>query len=153
MTIIKLNTFGMDKVRIRPITKKDISKLARLEQKTFRDASLGTVRAMLEDAFSKTIPGASLMAEDSKGNVMGGIFVEKKITWMPKCAYIVSFFVDEKWRGKRVGAALMNGCVSALKKNGIQNITVQVSPTNNRAIEIYEKYGFKLFRLAYLKTV
>jgi putative acetyltransferase len=108
---------------------------------------------MLEDAFSKTIPGASLIAEDREGNTIGGIFAEKKITWMPRCAYIVSFFVSDKWRGKGVGRRLIEECVSALKKKGIRNITVNVSPTNKKAIGVYEKYGFKLFGLAYLKKI
>ncbi|MGG4219330.1 GNAT family N-acetyltransferase [Paenibacillus jamilae] len=51
--------------------------------------------------------------------------------------------LKEFW-GYGIGTNLLKESISWADSNGIQKITLQVLETNNKAIELYKKYGFEI---------
>lgn len=49
--------------------------------------------------------------------------------------------VDPGWRGRGIGAALMNDCLALARLRGIKSMHLEVRSTNN-AIQLYQKAGF-----------
>ncbi len=50
--------------------------------------------------------------------------------------------IDEAWRGRGVGSALMERAIEWARATGAHKITLHVYPHNAAAIALYEKYGF-----------
>ncbi len=55
------------------------------------------------------------------------------------------FAVQEKYRNRGIGTALMEGLFVELKEKGYKKISLSVSKTN-RAVRLYRKLGFELFK-------
>jgi len=65
---------------------------------------------------------------------------------------ILRIYVDSKWHGKHVGAALMDKAIEIGRLGGFKTLWLGVWEKNLRAQSFYHKYGFKktgshLFRL------
>lgn len=54
---------------------------------------------------------------------------------------IVNVCIDEKYRGKGIGKLLMSHCVD---EYGAENIHLDVISSNNAAVALYKKFGFKI---------
>ena len=53
-----------------------------------------------------------------------------------------AMMVDSDWRGRHVGSALLQACVSWARERGCHKITLQVWPHNTSARALYTKFGF-----------
>lgn len=56
-------------------------------------------------------------------------------------AELLLLAVDPGWRGRGIGAALVNECLSNARGMGIKSMHLEVRSTNN-AIQLYSKMGF-----------
>lgn len=54
--------------------------------------------------------------------------------------------IDTKYEGKGYGTFLLTETINELSNSGIKKIFLEVRSKNNRAISLYEKNGFKLYR-------
>ena len=63
--------------------------------------------------------------------------------------YIGLMYVDERFRGNRIGGMIIEALADWFKGIGISDIRVQVYDENVNAVEAYRKYGFK----DYFKTM
>jgi RimJ/RimL family protein N-acetyltransferase len=61
----------------------------------------------------------------------------------------IGMLVLDGWRGKGVGSALMVAAIDWARANHLHKVTLQVWPHNERAIALYEKFGFE--REGYLR--
>ena len=61
----------------------------------------------------------------------------------------IGMLVLDGWRSKGVGSALMRACIDHAREAGLHKLTLQVWPHNERAIALYEKFGFE--REGYLR--
>lgn len=52
-----------------------------------------------------------------------------------------------------MGKVLIEASLAALKKEGYENVSLTVALDNEKAISLYEKEGFKPFRMLYLKEL
>ena len=52
--------------------------------------------------------------------------------------------VDKSWRGKGIGNLLIEDMILSAKCKNLQNITLEVNENNAVAINLYNKYGFKV---------
>ena len=138
-------------MRIRRITRVDLKPLARLNTETFPGTDERCALRVFRDCFKNRVPGACLLAEEN-GRVVGGIFVKRKLTFREKGAHVESFFVDKRRRGKGVGRKLLEKAFAAAKKAGIETLSLTCAKENRAARRLYEKLGFKPFRMYYLKT-
>ena len=67
-----------------------------------------------------------------------------------KKAYLMGVSIAKEMRGRGKGTTLMQKSLRALKKEGIEEVELTVSPDNSAALKIYsEKFGFvtKEYRL------
>lgn len=55
----------------------------------------------------------------------------------------LGIFVKEKWRGRRVGTALLGLCLRELAERRIRRVQVSVDGNNLGAIRLYRKYHFE----------
>ena len=147
---------AIEKIKIREYEKGDFIYTKRLmEQLT---ASVN--REFEETRWKKHISirlstgvGGMLMAVDEDNHCFGMAFVE--IRTKPtgqyyqhhprtdKYGYITNVVVDEKWRGKGIGARLIKGGIKRLKEAGIDIIRINVREDALEAKKLYEKIGFK----------
>lgn len=58
-------------------------------------------------------------------------------------AHITTIAVKPELKRKKIGEALLNRIIEDCYKNEIKYITLEVRASNNPAIKLYEKYGFK----------
>lgn len=137
-------------IKIRNITKEDLEILAKLNASIFKDTSKKQALGVFTNYLKKGIPDACLLAQEN-GNIIGAVFAEEKKTFYPNSSHIKSIFVKEKWQGKGIGRQLIEKCLDALEKAGMKNVSLSVDPKNRSAVSMYWKYGFKKFRVLYLK--
>ncbi len=64
----------------------------------------------------------------------------------PNEIYIEAVAVNELCRGKGIGTKLLDALFVFSKEKGYKTITLEVIDTNLRAIELYEKIGFKIVK-------
>lgn len=60
-----------------------------------------------------------------------------------KVAILEDMIIDEKYRGKNIGASLLEYSINSSKKNGCKRITLLTDDTNLSAHKFYNKMGFK----------
>jgi ribosomal-protein-alanine N-acetyltransferase len=57
-------------------------------------------------------------------------------------AEILNLFVLEKYRGHKVGSRLLQEVLDVCQDSDIENITLEVRPSNIAAIALYKSFGF-----------
>ena len=57
--------------------------------------------------------------------------------------HITNVAVDLDYQGQGMGRKLMEKLVEAVKPLGVDSMTLEVRPSNTRALALYEKLGFK----------
>lgn len=57
---------------------------------------------------------------------------------------IINIFVDKLFRKQKIGYKLLNKVIEEGIKLNVKNITLEVDETNNPAISLYEKVGFRI---------
>lgn len=62
-----------------------------------------------------------------------------------ECLEIARIYVYEAYQGKKIGATLMQFVIDLAKVKGIKIIWLGVWEFNPKAIQFYEKWGFKVF--------
>lgn len=70
---------------------------------------------------------------------------EIHVNWRPA----LFFSVDEKYRGKGIGTELLNYVKDFGKENNCTDLYLTVNEENKDAINLYEKFGFKVKSIAY----
>ena len=56
---------------------------------------------------------------------------------------MMNFCVDPIYQHKKIGSELLNYTINYLKDLGVKTILLEVRISNDKAIKIYEKFGFK----------
>lgn len=82
-----------------------------------------------------------------------GEIKEKKHRVYNKEGYIQDWFVDEKFRNKKIGSSLFNTLVNEFKKQDCTHITVDTFVENKKAIDIYHKMRFNDRLLTFYKKI
>ncbi|NJE05305.1 ribosomal-protein-alanine N-acetyltransferase [Thermococcus sp. M36] len=122
-------------VVIRPAKLFDIPDIVRIERESFREEyPRGVFLVFLENN-----PETFLVAEHSGrvvGYVMGYLRPDLE-------GHIMSIAVDPAYRGKGIGSALLTEVIERLIKKGARYIGLEVRVSNERAIKLYESFGFR----------
>ena len=139
-------------MRIRKIREEDLRVLAALNAEIFNDNTEEQTLVTFKDAWGRKIGNACLVAEENQ-EIIGAIIIEKKVTFLKKSSGITSFFVKKEWQGKGIGRKLMESALAVLKESGYKNVSLTVELDNEKAVSLYEKEGFKPFRMLYLKEL
>ncbi|ASJ10483.1 ribosomal-protein-alanine N-acetyltransferase RimI [Thermococcus sp. P6] len=122
-------------VVIRPAKLFDIPEVVRIERQSFREEyPRGVFLVFLENN-----PDTFLVAEYSGkiiGYVMGYLRPDLE-------GHIMSIAVDPAYRGNGVGSALLEEAIERLIKKGARYIGLEVRVSNEGAIKLYERFGFR----------
>jgi len=57
-------------------------------------------------------------------------------------AHLLNVAVSRDWQGQGLGRLLVNQAVALSRGLGMESILLEVRPSNVRALEIYQRYGF-----------
>jgi len=102
--------------------------------------SADVVEEMISDAL-KEQPDGIFVAETGR-RVVGFAIVMHRI-WF-NVSYLDYIQVKMKWTGKGVGHKLLEKCVDWSRQKGARIIYTETGSDNERAIEFYQKHGFKI---------
>ncbi len=98
----------------------------------------------------KTSPESFIVAEKD-GKIVGYImcrieygFSNFKRFSLSRKGHIVSLAVLEDHRGNGLGKSLISSATEALKQKGCNEVYLEVRVTNDEAVSIYKKLGFKI---------
>lgn len=69
--------------------------------------------------------------------ISGKVVVDRKVM------FIESLAVDERYRSKGIGRALLDRAKEICEETGCNSLELQVNARNTKAWDIYKKYGFR----------
>ena len=122
-------------VTIRPARLFDIGEIMRIERESFREAyPRGLFLVFLENN-----PETFLVAEYN-GKVIGYVMAYLRPDLE---GHIMSIAVDERYRGNGIGSALLTEAIDRLIARGARYIGLEVRVSNEKAIKLYERFGFR----------
>ena len=104
-----------------------------------RDAIATEPPVDLEDraaSLARTVDGSAVA--EAGGRIVGMIRVEPSRHGFGD----LGMLVDESWRGRGVGSALVREAIDWSRSRGLHKLCLEVFPTNAAAIALYRKCGF-----------
>lgn len=120
---------------IRQMTTDDINDIIIGEEKIFGE-SLGYDMLYSELTLN---PYAYYFVLEIDGKINGYIG-----TWIdPDHAEIVNFYIDEKYQGLGFGSMMLEFFIELCDSCNVPNISLEVRDHNEKAIRLYESFGFK----------
>lgn len=121
-------------LHIEPGQAGDAGALARIHAKGFyRGWSAGEFTAFLEDKHTPVY-----VACDAKRQIAGFALIRLAADE----AELLTIAVDPKWRGKRVGHALLKAVFDDLMLSPARRMFLEVSEDNGAAVKLYGRQGF-----------
>lgn len=132
-------------ILIRKATVEDVPAMMRLvhelaEFEKLPHEVLNTEAQMKEEGFGNHPAFEALVAEVG-GKILGmSVFYYSYSTWKGRSIYIDDIIVNESFRGKGIGRALMEGTIQIAKETQVGKLHWQVLDWNEPAIRFYEKY-------------
>ena len=125
----------MEEIKIIPMTGKHIKEIAELEKVCFSQP--WSENSLLEELDNHT--AQFLTAVDEDGKVAGyiGSFV------VCESCYISNIAVFPQYRRKGIGRALISALFSLAKEKGAESVSLEVRPSNDTAISLYNVMVFE----------
>ena len=134
---------------IRPIAQADnplIAKIIRSTLEEFGANKPGTV--YFDDTTDHLFElfeteGAGYFIAEQNGELLGGGgFFHSDGLPEDTCELVKMYLLPES-RGKGIGAAIINKSIKVAKLSGFKKMYLETMPELNRAIKVYEKFGFE----------
>ncbi|HDI31833.1 MAG TPA: ribosomal-protein-alanine N-acetyltransferase [Thermofilum sp.] len=126
-------------ITIRRAKREELERLLIIENLSFKDP----YPLFILDFYLKLTPDTFLVAE-VKGKIVGFIIgLREGWGW----GHIISIAVHPEFRGKGIGKRLMEECIARLRNKGVKKIRLEVRVSNERAIGLYKKLGFRVENL------
>lgn len=93
--------------------------------------------------------GVLLLARAEGGDLVGYLMCQLDSSTrtfdLPRLGHIDSLVVTAEARGAGVGSLLLEACKAELLQQGIRHWTIGVVEGNDRAMELYRRFGFRPF--------
>ena len=107
-----------------------------------------------KEDFEKMVQDKEIFVARVEDEIVGYITINIKEKNNPSMRYrkqlqIEAICVDEKNRGKGIGTELLEYARKFGKENNCTDLYLTVNKENEKAIKIYEKFGFKVKSIAY----
>ncbi len=85
------------------------------------------------------------VATDQDQVLLGYLFVGEGTYWITgqRCGYVYDIFVKQEFRGKGIGALLLEKAEEYSKEKGYSNIRLMVFADNEAATRLYRKMGYR----------
>lgn len=151
----------MSKIIIRKIKKTEILQLQEIGRKTFVQTFLPfnsqeTIDEYLEESFAITKLEKELSNNYSEfyfaeinNNIVGYLKVNtgdaQTESNIENALEVERIYVLNQWHGKKVGQELLNKAITIAKNKKVERVWLGVWENNLRAVNFYEKNGFKRF--------
>jgi ribosomal-protein-alanine N-acetyltransferase len=120
--------------QIRPLEENDIYPIVNGETKAF-GTSLG-----FDFIYSdlKLNPYAHYLVLEIDGRVHGyiGLWINEET------GDIINFYVDKEYQNMGFGSMLLEFAIDLCRMSKVKSLSLEVRETNEKAIRLYEKYGF-----------
>ncbi len=118
---------------IRRCTSSDIKRIVELEQYFSSPLSEDFITQEIESN-----PLSHYLCFEENGVVKGYIGL-----WLTDIGSIINLVVDELYRENKIASRLIEASIETFNNNGINQISLDVRVSNNKAISLYKKYNFK----------
>ena len=136
----------------RPIEEKDNKKIANLIRTVFLEFNIHRPGTVYFDPTTDNLfklfsaPGSEYWIAEENNIIIGGCGVYPTHGLPEGCAELVKFYLSASQRGKGIGWHLMVKTFDSAKKFGYGKLYLESLPELNRAINLYEKAGFKFIQ-------
>ena len=136
----------------RPIEEKDNKKIANLIRTVFLEFNIHRPGTVYFDPTTDNLfklfsaPGSEYWIAEENNIIIGGCGVYPTPGLPEGCAELVKFYLSASQRGKGIGWQLMVKTFDSAKKFGYGKLYLESLPELNRAINLYEKAGFKFIQ-------
>ena len=131
-------TVSDDTVSIRPGADADRGALAALLAAVAEEDMLGVEPPVDLATVAATWRLTGTLVAVSADAIVGELRVDARPSGFGEIGMIVA----SEWRGRGVGSALIEAAIEWARANGLHKLTLTVFPDNERAIALYEKFGF-----------
>ncbi len=136
-------------VNIRKIEKRDNKALAQMIRGVFIEHAAPQEGTVYTDPTTDHLytlfqqPKSVLWVAEIDGEPLGccGIYPTEGLP--EQCVELVKFYIDKKARGLGIGKQLMDKSVTTAQNMGYRKIYIESLPAFEKAVNIYEKQGFK----------
>lgn len=116
--------------------------------RAFFAAQLADAAAVVLVAELPDDPSHRARVEEGRGPVVGYAFARTHdasfVDALPQSGWLHDLYVAPGARGRRVGAALLDAAVAALRAAGASVVLLTVAPANPAARRLFERRGFAL---------
>jgi GNAT superfamily N-acetyltransferase len=114
----------------------------------------GEVRC-LDDFFDGGLVGPALLVAEQSGEPIGFAFLEPALDYFSgeTHGHVGMIAVTEAAEGRGAGAALMRAAEDWARSRGYPKLTLNVFEGNQRARQVYERFGYQVETLRYVKVL
>jgi len=114
----------------------------------------GEVRC-LDDFFDGRLKGPLLVIAEDAGVAVGFAFLEPAVDYFSgdRHGHIGMIAVTEAAEGRGAGAALMRAAEDWARARGYPKLTLNVFEGNRRARDVYERFGYRIETVRYVKPI
>ncbi|OIR00640.1 acetyltransferase (GNAT) family protein [mine drainage metagenome] len=143
----------MQNVVVRNIEPNDNAALASIIRRSleeFNAAKYGTVyfdkaTDHLYELFSST-PNSIYFVAELNGTIIGGAGIFPTANLPEGYCELVKMYLSKDARGLGLGRMMISKCLEAAKEMGFTKVYLESMPELSRAIQVYEKFGFKYLK-------
>ncbi|MCE3264700.1 MAG: rimI [Pseudoduganella sp.] len=130
---MKQQAWDLARLIYEPMQESDLDEVVAVEQEVYPHP---WSRSNFSDSLAQGYHAWVLRAQD--GQLMGYFLVMGIVDE----AHLLNVAVARPWQGKGLGRLLVNQAVALSRGLGMESILLEVRPSNVRALEIYQRYGF-----------
>lgn len=126
--------WDLARLNYEPMQKADLDQVFALEQSVYPHP---WSMANFEDSLSSNYEAWVL--RDRNGDLLGYFLLMAVVDE----AHLLNVAVSAQKQGQGLGRFLLNQAVACARGLGMESVLLEVRPSNTRALQIYERYGFK----------
>lgn len=143
----------MNEIAIRPAAKADAPDLARLVTQLGYPASAGEMAERVEALSGR--PEYALFVAETSGRVVGlvGAFLGYALEFSGPWGRLMGLVVDEPFRGRGIGARLMEQIEGWLRDRGATRLTLTSGKQRADAHRFYRRLGYEETGLRFVKRL
>lgn len=122
-------------VTIREAEPADLIAIVRIEQSSFS-------QPWPFQAFQNFVGTPGFLVAASGGDVIGYVVSDTARPWGTEVGHIKDIAVHPEYRRRGIGKRLLERALTVLLVEGVTRVKLEVRASNERAIALYEQYGF-----------
>lgn len=139
----------LSEVIIRPVKSMDNAALALIIRKTLEEFNANLPGTVYFDESTDTlselfqVPKASYFVAENAGKLLGGAGIYPTAALPAGICELVKMYLLPEARGLGLGKLLMEKCLETAASSGYNQVYLETMPELNKAVPMYEKFGFK----------